>query len=91
VNRFGRDEPMLVVTHMCMAAMPGISLYSYINLKLVTIVFLILSHVFLDKIRTRGQNRFFPEIGQRGTQTMYTHGVNVKTIQFFKGLQIISM
>jgi hypothetical protein len=42
---------MLVVTHMCMAAMPGISLYSYINLKLVTIVFLILSHVFLDKFR----------------------------------------
>jgi hypothetical protein len=30
----GRDEPMWVVIHMCMAAMLGISLYSYLFLKL---------------------------------------------------------
>jgi hypothetical protein len=34
VKRSGRDEPVWVVTHMCMEAMPGISLYSYLYLKL---------------------------------------------------------
>jgi hypothetical protein len=33
-KRFGRDEPMWVAVHMCMEAMLGISLYSYLYLKL---------------------------------------------------------
>jgi hypothetical protein len=34
VKRSGTDEPMWVVIHMCMEAMPGISLYTYLYLKL---------------------------------------------------------
>jgi type IV secretory pathway VirB3-like protein len=34
VKRSGRDEPMWVVIHMCMDAMLGIFLYSYLYLKL---------------------------------------------------------
>jgi hypothetical protein len=31
----GRDEPIQVAIHMCMEAMLGISLYSYLYLKLI--------------------------------------------------------
>jgi hypothetical protein len=34
VKRSGRDEPMWIVTHLYMEAMLGISLYSYLYLKL---------------------------------------------------------
>jgi hypothetical protein len=34
VKRSGRDEPMWVVIHKCMEAMPGIFLYIYLYLKL---------------------------------------------------------
>jgi hypothetical protein len=34
VKRSGRDEPIWVVIHMCMEAMLGICLYSYLYLKL---------------------------------------------------------
>jgi hypothetical protein len=34
VKRSGRDEPMWIAIHMCMEAMLGISLYSYLYLKL---------------------------------------------------------
>jgi hypothetical protein len=34
VKGSGRDEPMWVAIHMCMEAMLGISLYSYLYLKL---------------------------------------------------------
>jgi hypothetical protein len=34
VKRSGRDEPILVVIHLCMEAMLGISLYSYPYLNL---------------------------------------------------------
>jgi hypothetical protein len=33
VKRSGRHEPVQVVIHMCMEAMLGISLYSYLYLK----------------------------------------------------------
>jgi hypothetical protein len=33
VERSGKDEPIWVVIHMCMEAMLGISLYSYLYLK----------------------------------------------------------
>jgi hypothetical protein len=38
VKRSGRDEPMWVVIHMCMEAMLGISLYSYLYLKLAKMI-----------------------------------------------------
>jgi hypothetical protein len=34
VKRFGRDEPIWVVIHICMETTQGISLYSYLSLKL---------------------------------------------------------
>jgi hypothetical protein len=34
VKRSDRDEPMWVAIHKCIEAMPGISLYSYVYLKL---------------------------------------------------------
>jgi hypothetical protein len=34
VKLSGREEPVLVAINMCMEAMPGISLYSYLYLKL---------------------------------------------------------
>jgi hypothetical protein len=38
VKRFGRDEPIQVVIHMFMEAMLGISLYSYLYLKLAKLL-----------------------------------------------------
>jgi hypothetical protein len=34
VKRSGRDEPIQLVIHICMEAMLGISLYTYLYLKL---------------------------------------------------------
>jgi hypothetical protein len=34
VKRSIRDEPMWVAVHICMEAMPGLSLYSYLYFKL---------------------------------------------------------
>jgi hypothetical protein len=57
VKRSGRDEPMWVVTYTCMEAMLGISLYSYLYLKLAKM--LSLSYYFLcflfNKIREEGR------------------------------------
>jgi hypothetical protein len=50
LKKSGRDKPMWVVIHMCMEAMLGISLYSYLYLKVAKTLFLIISYVFsLDK------------------------------------------
>jgi hypothetical protein len=38
VKRSGRDEPIQVVIHMCIEAMVGISLYSYLYLKLAKLL-----------------------------------------------------
>jgi hypothetical protein len=47
VKSFDRDEPMWVAIHTCVEAMLGISLYSYLYLKLAKCyVFLIITHVF---------------------------------------------
>jgi hypothetical protein len=55
VKESSRDEPMQVVIHMCMEAMLGISLYSYLYLKL--------SPIFsLQQNWRSGQNRFFLEV-----------------------------
>jgi hypothetical protein len=67
-RRSGRDEPMWLVIHKCMGAMLGISLYSYLYLKVAKHhVFLMVSYVFSSKFqRTRGCNRFCPEEGGEG-------------------------
>jgi hypothetical protein len=50
----GRDEPIWVVIHKCMETTLGISLYSYLYLKLAKCyVFLIVSYVFLS---TKSEN-----------------------------------
>jgi hypothetical protein len=46
VKMTGRDEPMWVAIHRCMEAMLGISLYSYLYLKLAKTLCLIISYVF---------------------------------------------
>jgi hypothetical protein len=38
VKRSGRDEPTRIAIHMCMEATLGISLYSYLYLKLAKIL-----------------------------------------------------
>jgi hypothetical protein len=59
VKRSGRDEPMWVAIHMCMEAMLGISLYSYLYLKLAKAMSFLLSpmHSLQQNQRTRGWNR----------------------------------
>jgi hypothetical protein len=54
VKRSGRDEPMWVVIHMCMEAMLGISLYSYLYLKLAKMLSFLLSLVFSS---TKSENK----------------------------------
>jgi hypothetical protein len=77
VKRSGRDEPMWAAIHKCMDAMLGISLYSYLYLKLAKMLCLYYYLLFSlqQNQRTRGQTRFFLEGGWGGevTQTMYTH------------------
>jgi hypothetical protein len=46
MKRSGRDEPMWFVIHMCMEAMLGISLYSYLNLKPAKMLSFLLSLIF---------------------------------------------
>jgi hypothetical protein len=43
VKRSGRDEPIWVAIHKCMEATLGISLYSYLYLKLSKTLFFLLS------------------------------------------------
>jgi hypothetical protein len=67
VKRSGRDEPMWVVIHMCMEATLGISLYSYLYLKLAKMPSFLLSLMFSlqQNWRIRGQNRFYLEGWER--------------------------
>jgi hypothetical protein len=60
VKRSGRDEPMWAAIHMYIEAMLGISLYSYLFLKLARILCLTyISNVSSPtKSDIRGQNRF---------------------------------
>jgi hypothetical protein len=46
VKRFGRDESIRFVIHMCMEAMLGMSMYSYLYLKLAKMVCLVIAYVF---------------------------------------------
>jgi hypothetical protein len=64
VKRSGRDEPMWVAIHTCMEATLGISLNSYLNLKLAkTLSFLLSLRLSLQQNQRRGRNRFCPEAG----------------------------
>jgi hypothetical protein len=86
VVRSGMFEPIRIVIHMCMEAILGISLYSYLYLKLAkTLSFLLSLMSSLQQNWRRGQNRFCLEVrGWRGeggagrqggemAQTMYAH------------------
>jgi hypothetical protein len=73
VKRSGRDEPIWVVIHLCMEAMLGISLYSFLYLKLgKNAMSSLLSPMFSLKQdqRRRGGNGFCLEakekVGGRG-------------------------
>jgi hypothetical protein len=68
VKRSGRDEPMQVAIPKCMEAMPGVSLYSHLYLKLV---FLIISYVFSP---TKSENKRAEQVLPRrgGANNVYT-------------------
>jgi hypothetical protein len=56
VKRSGRDEPIRVVIHTCMEAVLGLSLYSYLYLKLAKILSFLLSLCLLfNKIGEEGR------------------------------------
>jgi hypothetical protein len=57
VKKTGRDELIQVVIHLCMEAMLGISLYSYLYLKLAKTLCLSYYHlcVLLNKIGEEGR------------------------------------
>jgi hypothetical protein len=86
VKKSGRDETIQVVIHMCMEAMLGISLYSYLHLKLAKM--LCLSYYLLcflfNKIgeeegrtasawKCRGLRERGRGWGREMVQTMYAH------------------
>jgi hypothetical protein len=65
MKRSGGDEPMWVVIQMYMEVTQGISLYSYLYLKLgKTLSFSCYFLCFFSQHswRTRGRNRFCPEV-----------------------------
>jgi hypothetical protein len=67
---------MWVAIHKCMEAMLGISLYSYLYLKLAEMLSFLLSLMLSlqQNWRTRRWNRFCPKVGEDGgRQIMYTH------------------
>jgi hypothetical protein len=58
---------MWVVIHMCREAMPGIFLYSYLNLKQKHYVFLIISYVFSStKLENKRAAQAVPRSGGGG-------------------------
>jgi hypothetical protein len=77
VKRSCRDELMWVAIQMCMEAMLGISLYSYLYHKLAKMLSFLLSLMFFlqQNWRTRRQNRFCPEAGwgEGGPNNVYTY------------------
>jgi hypothetical protein len=67
VKRSDRDEPMWVAIHMFMEAMLGISLYSYVYLKLAKCyVFLTIAYAFFStKLENKRAERVLPQSGGR--------------------------
>jgi hypothetical protein len=71
VKRSGRDEPIQVVIHMCMEAVLGISLCSYLYLKLAKMLCLsyyLLSFLFfkIGEEECRIGSAWKWEVGKRG-------------------------
>jgi hypothetical protein len=64
LKRSGRDEPMCVAIPKLMETTLGISLYSYLYLKLAKTVSLSYLIFSLQQNRRRGQNRFCLELGR---------------------------
>jgi hypothetical protein len=60
VKRSGRDEPMWITKHMCMDAKLGISVYSYLYLKLAKI--LCLSFMSYASSSTKLENKRVEQI-----------------------------
>jgi hypothetical protein len=55
IKRSCRDEPIQVVIYMCMEAMLGISLYSYLYLKLAKMLSFFLLLMFSTKLEKRAE------------------------------------
>jgi hypothetical protein len=76
VKRSGRDEPMWVAIHKCMEATLGISLYSYLYLKLAKwYIFLIIFFVFSStKLENKRAKQVLPGsgVGVQGANNVYT-------------------
>jgi hypothetical protein len=76
VKRSGRDEPMWVVIHKCMEAMLGISLHSYLYLKISKTLcpyYYLLCFLF-NKIREQeGGTGSAQRWGEEAAQIVYTH------------------
>jgi hypothetical protein len=80
LKRSGRNEPMWIAIHMCMEAMLGICLYSYLYPKLAkNNVFLIISYVFSSTKSEKRAEQVLPasrglgsgRSGGKRAQTMY--------------------
>jgi hypothetical protein len=70
VKKSGRDEPLWVaIIQKCTEATLGISLYSYLYLKLAKTLYYYLLCCLFNKIGERGGGRRMGEVAQ----TMYTH------------------
>jgi hypothetical protein len=80
-KKSGRDEPMWVAIHKYIEAMLGISLYSYLYLKLAkTLSFFIIS-CFQQNWRTRRWNGFCLEVSGGRPKKCIHMWVNVKMIK----------
>jgi hypothetical protein len=75
VKRSDRNEPIWIVIHICMITTLGISLDSYVYLKLAkTLCFSYYLLCFLfNKIREQEQNKFCLGVQGLGRQITYTH------------------
>jgi hypothetical protein len=77
-ERFGRDEPIWLALHMCIEAILGIPLHSFLYLKLTKYyVFLIISYLFSS---TKSENKKAEQVLSGSVcgmgelvQTMYTY------------------
>jgi hypothetical protein len=68
----GRDEPLYIAIYKFMEAMLGVSLYSYLYLKLAKT--LCLFYYLLCFLFNRiGEQEFSPQFRGEVAQTMYTH------------------
>jgi hypothetical protein len=69
VKRSGRNEPTWVAIHMCMEAMLGISLYSYLYIKVAKMLCLLffISYVFSSKkSANKRTEQVLPRNGEAG-------------------------